>query len=97
MLAELPEDDVARIEDMITQITPLFPKIEEYAASVHPQHRTCRVVKEKYVWGQSFAVFEIVFEDEEDIETVNTGEIKERLTTDSGVDNAFDRDQGTLF
>lgn len=52
-----------RVISMVDQIKPHHSRIESYASSLHPQHLPCRLITEKYTWGQSFLVYELLFED----------------------------------
>ncbi len=85
----MPNDDADRVRDMITKIAPLFPRIEEYATSLHPRRRRCRVVKDRYTWGQSFAVFEIAFE------PGNQMYSEEEIDDERGIDHS-DVEEGKL-
>ncbi|KAF9449081.1 hypothetical protein P691DRAFT_813175 [Macrolepiota fuliginosa MF-IS2] len=58
----LPVEFADRVTSLVEWLTPHFANIETYAKDLHPQKRSCRIVKENYTWGQSFVVFEIVFE-----------------------------------
>jgi len=52
-----------RITTMVNQLTPYRKRIESYASSLHPQRRSCRLL-DHYTWGQSFLVYELLFDDE---------------------------------
>lgn len=58
----LPPDFTDRVTSLVQWLTPHFSNIEAYTSSLHPRKRKCRIVKDNYTWGQSFVVFEIVFE-----------------------------------
>ncbi|KAF5353383.1 hypothetical protein D9756_007843 [Leucocoprinus leucothites] len=62
----LPTEFADRVTSLVEWLTPHFSDIEVYASSLHPCNRRCRIVKDNYTWGQSFVVFEIVFEDAEE-------------------------------
>ncbi|KAJ3561076.1 hypothetical protein NP233_g10417 [Leucocoprinus birnbaumii] len=59
----LPPEFVNRVTSLVEWLAPHFSNIEAYASNLHPRHRRCRIVKDNYTWGQSFVVFELVFED----------------------------------
>ncbi|KAG5652057.1 hypothetical protein H0H81_006454 [Sphagnurus paluster] len=52
-----------RITSMVDFIRPRTADIESYASSLHPTKCSCKIITDNYTWGQSFAVFEIVFSD----------------------------------
>src|SRR5258708_7578628 len=52
-----------RITTMVDQLTPYRKSIESYASSLHPQRRSCRLL-DHYTWGQSFLVYELLFDEE---------------------------------
>ncbi|KAG5644271.1 hypothetical protein DXG03_008756 [Asterophora parasitica] len=52
-----------RITSMVAFLKPHFKAIESYATSLHPAKFPCRIITDHYTWGQSFAVFELVFVD----------------------------------
>jgi hypothetical protein len=58
----LPPDYARRVTSLVDWLSPHFSNIEAYASGLHPHRRQCRIVRENYTWGQSFLVFEIVFE-----------------------------------
>ena len=61
---EIMEPEYAdRVTSMVDQIKPCHDIITAYASSLHPQCLHCRLVSDKYTWGQSFTVFEILFSD----------------------------------
>jgi len=60
---EIMEPDFAdRITSMVDQLAPHRQTIESFASSLHPQRLPCRLL-EHYTWGQSFLVYELVFDD----------------------------------
>jgi hypothetical protein len=62
---EIMEPEYAiRITDMVHQLTPHRSRIESYASSLHPQRRSCRLL-DHYTWGQSFLVYELLFDDDQ--------------------------------
>ncbi|KAF9529119.1 hypothetical protein CPB83DRAFT_853259 [Crepidotus variabilis] len=52
----------ARITSMVEQLTPHRNLIESYASSLHPHRLSCRLL-DHFTWGQSFLVYELLFED----------------------------------
>ena len=61
---EIMEPEYAyRITCLVDQIKPHHDIITAYASSLHPQRLPCRLISDKYTWGQSFTVFEIFFSD----------------------------------
>ncbi|KJA24933.1 hypothetical protein HYPSUDRAFT_65234 [Hypholoma sublateritium FD-334 SS-4] len=61
---EIMEPEYAdRVTSMVEQIKPHHSRIESYASSLHPSHLPCRLLGENYTWGQSFLVYELLFED----------------------------------
>jgi len=52
-----------RITTMVDQLTPHRERIESYASSLHPKRHSCRLL-DHYTWGQSFLVYELLFDDE---------------------------------
>lgn len=70
-LEQLPLEFADRVTSLVEWLTPHFENIETYVTSLHPRKRSCRIVKDNYTWGQSFVVFEIVFEGPEEEKTNN--------------------------
>ena len=62
-LEAMPQDYADRITSMVHFLQPQQSRIEQFASSFHPLSLPCRLITEKYTWGQSFAVFEIRFVD----------------------------------
>ncbi|KAF5376121.1 hypothetical protein D9615_007672 [Tricholomella constricta] len=62
-LKALEPEYADRITSMVASLRPRFNDIETYASSLHPTKCPCRIISDLYTWGQSFAVFEIVFDD----------------------------------
>lgn len=61
---EIMEPEYAhRITSLVDQLKPSHDNISAYASSLHPQHLHCHLISDKYTWGQSFTVFEILFSD----------------------------------
>jgi len=61
---EIMEPEYAhRITSLVDQLKPCHDIISAYASSLHPQRLPCRLISDKYTWGQSFTVFEILFSD----------------------------------
>ncbi|GLB44217.1 putative phosphotransferase enzyme family protein [Lyophyllum shimeji] len=63
-LAVLEPEYADRITSMVAFVTPRSKVIETYASSLHPTKCPCRIITDHYTWGQSFAVFEILFDDD---------------------------------
>jgi len=63
-LASLEPEYADRVTSMVTFLRPRFAKLETYATSLHPEQLPCRIITNRYTWGQSFAVFEVCFNDE---------------------------------
>lgn len=63
-LAIMQPEDAIRITDMVDQLAPHRKNIESYASSLHPLRRSCRLLGH-YTWGQSFLVYELLFDDDE--------------------------------
>ncbi len=62
---EIMEPEYAhRVTSMVEQIKPHHSRIESYASSLHPNHLSCKLLGENYTWGQSFLVYELLFEDD---------------------------------
>ena len=62
---EIMEPEYAtRITSLVNQLKPSHDIISAYASSLHSQHLPCRLISDKYTWGQSFTVFEILFSDD---------------------------------
>lgn len=53
-----------RIISMANLLVPHYAKVETYASSLHPKRLPCRLLAEHYTWGQSFLVFELLFQDD---------------------------------
>ncbi|KAF8064019.1 phosphotransferase enzyme family-domain-containing protein [Lyophyllum atratum] len=64
-LTVLEPEYADRITSMVALLRPRFTDIEAYASSLHPTKPKlpCRIIADHYTWGQSFAVFEILFDD----------------------------------
>ncbi|KAF4611812.1 hypothetical protein D9613_003941 [Agrocybe pediades] len=61
---EILESEYAgRVTHTVDQLKPYHGKIEEYATSLHPQHLPCKLLADNYTWGQSFLVYELLFDD----------------------------------
>ncbi|KAF8999814.1 phosphotransferase enzyme family-domain-containing protein [Cyathus striatus] len=56
-------DSAERVKSMVSFLRPRFPQIEAFASSNHPRNIPCHLIGDHYTWGQSFAVFEILFDD----------------------------------
>ena len=54
---------VLQITSIVDQLKHSHDIITAYASSLHPQRLHCRLISDKYTWGQSFTVFEIFFSD----------------------------------
>ncbi|KAF6750362.1 hypothetical protein DFP72DRAFT_910896 [Ephemerocybe angulata] len=54
-----------RITSLHQHLLPLCQRIEGYATSQHPQTAPCRMITTSWTWGQSFLVYELVFEGED--------------------------------
>jgi hypothetical protein len=52
-----------QISSIVNQIEHSHDIITAYASSLNPQRLHCRLISDKYTWGQSFTVFEILFSD----------------------------------
>ena len=52
-----------QITSIVDQLKHSHDIITAYASSLHPQRLRCRLISDKYTWGQSFTVFEILFSD----------------------------------
>ncbi|PPR02294.1 hypothetical protein CVT24_011633 [Panaeolus cyanescens] len=52
-----------RITSMVNQLKPHYQRIQEYASTFHPKQLPCKLMSDCYTWGQSFLVYELVFED----------------------------------
>jgi len=63
-LAALDHDYADRITAIVSVLQPRFKDIEYFASSLHPTKHPCRIITDRYTWGQSFAVFEIILNDE---------------------------------
>jgi hypothetical protein len=63
-LASLEPEYADRVTSMVSFLQPHFAKLETYATSLHPQKLPCRIITNRYTWGQSFTVFEVYFNDE---------------------------------
>lgn len=77
----LPPEFADRVTSLVEWLTPHFSNIETYVRGLHPKKRRCRIVRENYTWGQSFVVFEIVFNREEDEEEKGDGKQDEDAQT----------------
>ncbi|KXN90430.1 hypothetical protein AN958_04299 [Leucoagaricus sp. SymC.cos] len=73
----LPPEFADRVTSLVQWLSPHFSDIEAYASRLHPRNRRCRIIKDNYTWGQSFAVFELVFEDERNGESGDDDRSKE--------------------
>lgn len=62
-LNALEPDYADRITSMVASLQSRFTQIAYYASSLHPTNLPCRIITDRYTWGQSFAVFEILFND----------------------------------
>ncbi|KAF8816895.1 hypothetical protein BYT27DRAFT_7205264 [Phlegmacium glaucopus] len=61
---EIMEPEYAhRITSLVDQLKLCHDTISAYASSLHPQCLPCQLIPDKYTWGQSFTVFEILFSD----------------------------------
>ena len=52
-----------QITSIVDQLKHRHDIITAYASSLHPLRLRCRLISDKYTWGQSFTVFEILFSD----------------------------------
>ncbi|KAF9484191.1 hypothetical protein BDN70DRAFT_872888 [Pholiota conissans] len=59
----MEEEYTSRIISMVNQLMPHYATIESFATSLHPKRLPCRLITEHYTWGQSFLVFELLFQD----------------------------------
>ncbi|KAJ3521089.1 hypothetical protein NMY22_g12457 [Coprinellus aureogranulatus] len=67
-LALLDAPTHKRITSLHEHLLPFVKHIEDYASSVHPKRSPCRMVTSSWTWGQSFLVYELVFEAAADAE-----------------------------
>jgi len=63
-LQSLEPELADRVTSMVSFLRPRFHQVEAYATSLHPLNLPCRIISDRYTWGQSFTVFEILFNDE---------------------------------
>jgi len=61
---EILEPEYAnRVISTVEQLKPHHRQVEEYATSFHPQKLPCKLLSDHYTWGQSFLVYELLFND----------------------------------
>ncbi|KAG2005507.1 serine/threonine protein kinase [Coprinopsis cinerea AmutBmut pab1-1] len=70
-LEQLDEPTAKRITSLHDHLLPHSTEISAYATSLHPQNLPSRLITSTYTWGQSFLVYEIVFERPDDESTVD--------------------------
>jgi len=63
-----PPEFVDRVGSLVNWLLPHFSDVESYATRLHPCNKKCRIVQDNFTWGQSFVVFEIVFDGSQDEE-----------------------------
>ncbi|KAH6912207.1 hypothetical protein BKA70DRAFT_1384736, partial [Coprinopsis sp. MPI-PUGE-AT-0042] len=64
-LEQLDEATAKRITSLHDHLLPYSTHIADYASSLHQHRLPCRLVTSSYTWGQSFLVYELVFQDPE--------------------------------
>jgi hypothetical protein len=62
-LQDLEPDHVHRITLAVSFLQSHLQGIRAFASSLHPQQRLCNIDTDRFTWGQSFTVFEVVFDD----------------------------------